>query len=96
MTTDATSAVRNAYPVSCGYCGQPFTPARQSAAYCSAACRRADFDERAKGGKVASVRRLKGGRMSVVLHMEHDVGIEPGQVVRVAGDSARPDSTRNG
>lgn len=67
----------------CSHCKAPFDRPRAERKYCSNVCRRAAFDERAREGKVASVRRLKGGRMSVVVHFDRDTGIEPGQAVRV-------------
>lgn len=67
----------------CINCGGSLAHRKDGAQYCNNVCKRAAFDERAKGGRVASVRRLKGGRMSVVVHMSADVGIEPGQSVRV-------------
>lgn len=80
----------------CEYCGESLHGLPDSARYCHAKCRRAAFDERAQHGKVASARRLKGGRWSIVVHMDRDTGLEPGQAVRIAGASVRPDSTRNG
>lgn len=101
MTTTANTerSERPAHPVDtrrCGYCGGSLHGLPESARYCSAQHRRAAFDERAREGRVASVRRLKAGRMSVVVHMDRDIGIEPGQAVRIAGDSVRVEPTRSG
>lgn len=67
----------------CVHCRGPMAGRREGAEYCSNVCKRAAFDERAKEGRVASVRRLKGGKMSVVVHMS-DTGLKPGDAVRVA------------
>jgi len=67
----------------CAHCGGSLGGLRKSATYCSARCKRAAWEERAHDGKVASVRRLKSGRLSIVVHMERDVGLLPGQIVRV-------------
>jgi hypothetical protein len=45
-------------------------------------CRREAFTERASEGRIASVRRLKSGKMSVVVHMA-DVALKLGDQVKV-------------
>lgn len=83
MTPDAARPVQNDKPA-CLRCGVALPPnARPDTRYCAAACRRADFDDRACEATVAGVRKLKSGKLSVTVHLEHDPGIEPGQRVRV-------------
>jgi len=55
---------------------------RKDRKYCNDHCRRMAFDERASEGRIASVRRLKSGKMSVVVHMA-DAGLKPGDQVKV-------------
>lgn len=55
---------------------------RSDRKFCSTKCRRASNRE---DGRVASVRRLKSGLMSVVVHM-HDAGLKPGDQVKVGTD----------
>lgn len=50
---------------------------RSDKIYCSDRCRRIANRE---GGRVASVRRLKSGLMSVVVHMP-DAGLRPGDKI---------------
>jgi hypothetical protein len=68
---------------SCEWCGSGLTAARANKRFCSARCRRDAWAERAHKGRVAAVRRLKDGRMSVTLHMP-DIGLRPGDNVRVS------------
>lgn len=51
--------------------------------FCSTACRKADFNDRAHEGRAVSVRRLKSGKLSVVVHLQGDTGICPGLRVRI-------------
>lgn len=67
----------------CEQCGTAFQPRRDSAVYCSEKCRKAAWREVAHMGRVASVRRLRSGQMSVVLHMPRDLGLSPGSEVRL-------------
>lgn len=73
-------------PRACEQCGETFQPARE-AAFCSSKCRALAFKDRAREGQVASVRRLRNGQMSVIVHMPQDVGITPGIRVRL-GEAA--------
>ena len=68
----------------CDWCGLPLPRSlRPEARYCSGKCRAESWREKAFGGRVSSVRRLKDGRMSVVVHMVGDVGLRPGDQVGV-------------
>ncbi len=71
------------HPRSCEQCATVFQPRRDSAIYCCEACRRDAWRESAQTGRVASVRRLRSGQMSVVLHMPRDLGLSPGSEVRL-------------
>lgn len=55
---------------------------RKDRKYCNDRCKRMAFDKRASEGRIASVRRLKSGKMSVVIHMG-DNGFRPGDQVKV-------------
>ena len=67
----------------CLYCGKVLpADSRGNRRFCDSRCRRLDFDERGKVGRVASVRRLKSGKMSVVVHLS-DTGLRPGDEVKV-------------
>lgn len=64
----------------CDTCGSTLPDSsRSDRKYCSDACRRLSSRE---SGRVASVRRLKSGKMSVVIHMG-DCGFRPGDQVKV-------------
>jgi len=52
----------------CANCGGSMT-GRSGSVYCGQPCRRNAFSERSREGRVASVRKLKGGRLSVVVHL---------------------------
>lgn len=68
----------------CQYCGIPLPEnSRPDRFFCSAACRRSEYDERAKCGTVRSVRYLKSGKMSLIIWTEHDSGVRPGDRVRI-------------
>ncbi len=67
----------------CASCGVDFRPMNARAEFCSTDCRRAAWKERARTGRVASVRRLKSSAMSVVIHMDSDIQLAPGDRVRV-------------
>lgn len=81
--------------IPCGYCLQPFTPAKPWAKYCSTACRTGGNARRAAEGvraRVSSTRVLKGGGVSVVLHFpqaerERALKLEPGKLVGVMADA---------
>lgn len=60
-----------------------FQPRRDLAVYCSENCRRAAWREQAEFGRIASVRRLRSGKMSVVIHTERDQGLVPGAEIRL-------------
>lgn len=67
----------------CQYCDEPLPEkSRPNRKYCNRHCRRLAFDERSTEGRVASVRRLKSGKMSVIIHMG-DNGFRPGDQVKV-------------
>lgn len=55
---------------------------KSTAEYCGNACKRAAFDERARSGRVASVRILKSGLQSITVHVK-DGGVKPGDIVKV-------------
>lgn len=63
----------------CPTCGGGFRPKRSDARFCSTTCRRADFEEKAHTGIVASVRELRNGKISYVIHLDRPVGLLPGQ-----------------
>lgn len=69
-------------PRPCRWCGEPLTGKRASADYCGQVCRKAAFDERARSGRVASVRILKSGLQSITVHVK-DGGVKPGDSVRI-------------
>lgn len=56
--------------------------ARKDREYCDVNCRRAAWRERADAGRVVSVRLLKSGRLSVVIHVE-DTSLKPGDTIKV-------------
>jgi hypothetical protein len=70
-------------PRSCEQCGSVFTPRRDSAVYCSEKCRKAAWRESSQEGRIASVRRLRSGQMSVVVHMPKDLALAPGDAIRL-------------
>lgn len=76
----------------CGYlscCAQPFTPRKHWQLYCSDECRLAQHRLRHDGGLrgiVRSVKRLKGGRVSITLHLDDidaALRVEPGRVMEI-------------
>lgn len=75
-------------PRRCRWCRTPLpVKSRSDRKYCDGHCRRMAHVDRAHEGRVASVRRLKSGRMSVIVHMP-DCGLKPGDLVHVAkGDN---------
>jgi hypothetical protein len=56
--------------VACAYCHGLFQPRRRWATFCSTKCRNGYEADVGAVGRVASVRRLKGTRASVVVHLE--------------------------
>jgi hypothetical protein len=80
--------------IPCGYCLTAFKPNKPWQLYCSAACRTEGNARRAAEGmrgKVASVRPMKGGRVSLTLHIgesERDrvLKLEPGKQVGIVAD----------
>jgi uncharacterized OB-fold protein len=64
-------------------CGRTFTPARADSVYCQTACRIAAWNEHAHDGRVRSARRVKPGEWSIVVRMKSDIGLMPGQKVRI-------------
>ncbi len=80
--------------VACGYCLTPFTPRKAWQKFCSTACRTEDNARRAADGmrgRVASIRPMKGGRVSMVVHFAADareqaLKLEPGKTVGVLAD----------
>lgn len=63
-----------------GTCGGALPDkSRSDRKFCSDRCRRVANRE---SGRVASVRRLESGMMSVIIHM-HDAGLRPGDQVKV-------------
>ncbi len=74
---------------SCESCGSALSGGRADRRFCTPRCRRDAWTERAHEGRVASVRRLKGGVMSVLLHMSADIDLAPGDRVRtgLTGDA---------
>jgi len=74
----------------CLCCGTKLPKQRRTdMLYCDAICRRRAWIRNPKDGRVASVRRLKSGRMSVVVHMEHDDQWKPGDAVLIGGGGGR-------
>ena len=70
----------------CLYCEAALPEnSRKDRKYCNPECRRKAFDERASEGRIASVRRLKSGKMSVIIHMA-DGGLKPGDQVKVGNE----------
>lgn len=81
-------------PTTCSYepCGTPFRPKRRTQKFCSGRCRQAHHRAHplgdGPGGKVAGVRRLARGRVSVVVHFEADdaeraLKLALGELVRI-------------
>lgn len=68
--------------IACAHCGEHFKRSRPDAVYCSPLCRKLAFDERARSGKVASIRILKNGLQSITVHVK-DGGVKPGDEVRI-------------
>lgn len=93
MTNETPSPMRSDASTAtiCGYlcCAQPFTPRKRWQLYCSDECRRAQFRVRGDDGLrgiVKSVKRLKGGKVSVTLHFEDidaALRVEPGRVMEI-------------
>ena len=83
-TTDRVSENRSErFDDICQYCDDSLPDkSRPNRKYCNNHCRRLAFEERASEGRVASVRRLKSGKMSVVVHIA-DAGLRPGNAVKV-------------
>jgi len=76
--------IRSKRQTTCVWCGGPLPSKRQpDAIYCSGTCRSRAWRENAHVGRVSSVRRLKDGRISVVVHLAGDAGLRPGYEVRV-------------
>lgn len=70
----------------CGYCGDKMPLAgRADAKYCGDRCRYYAAVNRGRKGKVASIRELKDGRISVVIYM-NETNLKPGQLVQVGLD----------
>lgn len=70
-------------PRTCVNCRQPFTPARADSVFCQTACRIANWNEHAHDGRIMSARRVKSGEWSIVVRMKSDIGLVPGQTVRI-------------
>ena len=70
----------------CDWCNDklPIT-ARSHAKYCCSRCRYYGAVDRGRTGKVASVRKLKNGKISVVVYMT-ETNLRPGQPVKVGVD----------
>jgi hypothetical protein len=70
----------------CEWCRTPLPDGRVDQRFCCGKCRRDAWTERAHYGRVATVRRLKNGLMSVTIHMP-DVGLRPSGQVRLSEES---------
>lgn len=64
-------------------CRKPFTPVRESQKFCKDKCRLAYNKDYGQAGRVVSVRKLKGGMSSVVIHTQNAGQLEPGKIVQV-------------
>lgn len=64
-------------------CGQMFQPSRPSQRFHSDKCRMAYAKDYGHIARVVSVRVLKGGKKSVVMHMENTGDLAPGAEVQV-------------
>ncbi len=72
-------------PSDCEQCGNRLpSRSRSDRKFCSSECRKAARAERNHHGLVASFRRLKTGKMSLVIHLDTDIGLKPGDQVAVA------------
>jgi hypothetical protein len=67
----------------CGNCGASLEGHRSDADHCSDACRKAAWRDRAHEGKLVAKRQLKSGEWSLIVRLPADVGLVPGQTVRV-------------
>jgi hypothetical protein len=70
-------------------CGRPFQPKRGAQVFCLDKCRQSYHRDHGTTGKVASVRRTKGGA-SLVIHLsgpaaESAIQLKLGELVRVTG-----------
>lgn len=69
--------------LTCENCSKPLPiNSQRHKKFCSTRCRRESFTENANEARIAAVRRLKSGKMSVVVHMA-DSGLRPGDQVKV-------------
>lgn len=55
----------------CEYCGQTYNPKRTDSRFCCSRCKSAYHREHDPVGTVRSVRKLKRGRVSVVIWFDH-------------------------
>lgn len=67
----------------CVQCGTVFDPPRAGQKYCTTKCRRIAFQENSHECRVHSVRRISTGEMSIILRLDHDIGLKPGQKARL-------------